>query len=204
MTSSSRSPSKVWLYLSGIVATLVTMAIVALCADMYITHKKMNDMDDMATSMNTVIEASGHYIRDHHDALADQRQKVRIVTISGQTLQDNGYLPAGFSLDNPWHQHFQLNVTHDPKTPSRLTAFVLTTGGKPVQPGEALFISNKIDQGGAIIMANEVFTVDEPDSQEIRLKDYDVSGQQGHLFAWVPDDGLTSGGKFPAAGDLKP
>lgn len=158
------------------------------------TSDKQNDMAHQAT---IVVWVGGHYIRDNYDALSVQVKDGRTVSISDQTLQDKGYLPAGFSLDNPWHQHYQLNITGDPEKPSRLTAFVLTTGGIPIAGGTSLpSIARKIAYGGYISFpADMAFAADS--SWYIFLNNYAVKGQEGHLFVWVPDYLLPGGEKCP-------
>ena len=148
--------------------------------------------DDMARQMLTLVQAGGHYIRANHDALLAQEKDSRPVTISDQTLQDKGYLPPGFSLENARHQHYRLNITGDPKKPSGLTAFVFTTDGTPIADSTIASIASQIPHGGYISFPGDI-AVSWDDSWHIFLSNYGVTGQPGHLLAWIPDDMLPGG-----------
>lgn len=148
--------------------------------------------DDMARQMLTLVQAGGHYIRANHDALLAQEKDGRPVTISDQTLQDKGYLPPGFSLENTRHQHYRLNITGDPKKPSGLIAFVFTTDGTPIDDSAIASIASQIPHGGYIGFPGDM-AVAADDSWHIFLSNYGVTGQPGHLLAWIPDDMLPGG-----------
>ena len=163
--------------------------------------------DDMAHQARVVVQAGGHYIRDNHDALLAQVKDGRTVMINTPKLQE--YLPADFVADNPWHQHYQLNIIGDPKKPSGLTAFVLTTGGQPIASGDPAHpftngvsdinrIARQIPHGGYISFPSDIATADD-DSWHIFLSDYGVKSPPGHLFVWVSDDLLPGGERRPDA-----
>lgn len=182
-------------YIPGAIICVIMVIVIQFAPD---------ERDDMAHQAIMVVQAGGHYIRDNHDTLVEQVKDGRAVTINTQTLQE--YLPAGFVADNPWHQHYQLNIIGDPRKHSGLTAFVLTTGGQPIASrdpaspfeGDINRIARQIPHGGYISFPSDIAVADDG-SWHIFLSDYGVKSTPGHLFVWVPDDMLPGGEVRPGA-----
>ncbi|WP_187181785.1 shufflon system plasmid conjugative transfer pilus tip adhesin PilV [Serratia marcescens] len=149
---------------------------------------------------SSLSQAGGHYIRDNQNALEAQIKNGERVTISGQTLLEKGYLPNGFSLDNPWHQHYQLMVMHNPKPPFQLMAFVLTTGGKNTTDDRDIARRIGLPVKAGFTRTPDDLVVATDNGWSISLKDYGISGQQAHLLAWVPACMLPDGEKLPKTG----
>lgn len=85
-----------------------------------------------ATHLSTVSEGARRYVKDNYDTLLNQVKGGGNVTVTGQTLRDKGYLPAGFSLTNNNGQTYILAVTRNPSQTDKLVAFVLTAGGQNI------------------------------------------------------------------------
>lgn len=49
-----------------------------------------------ATHLSTVSQGARRYVKDNYDAILNQVKGGGNVTLTGQTLRDKGYLPAGF------------------------------------------------------------------------------------------------------------
>lgn len=141
-----------------------------------------------ASHLSFVTQAGKRYVRDNRDTLLTQ-VAVGPVVITGATLRTQGYLPAGFSLTNDSGQTYQLAVAKDPGQAGQLVAFVLTTGGSEI-PFEGLrqIASDADGMGGYVWPANTAVGAD--GGWQAKLGDYGLSGQQGHLAAFLSADAL--------------
>ncbi|MGK2894526.1 shufflon system plasmid conjugative transfer pilus tip adhesin PilV [Klebsiella michiganensis] len=169
----------------------IVMAIVLIAAPLgymrYAEYMNERIWDVTASHMDTVTQAGRHYIRDNHDTLVNQVKNGKPVTVSVQTLLDQGYLPSGFSQTNFNSQTYQLNVVRDPKNTAQLAAFVLTTGGQPIEFKGLRYISQGISGMGGYLYPDNVANGADGGWQ-MKLSDYGLSGKSGHLADWLSAD----------------
>lgn len=192
MTSFSPSPINRGMTL---VSMAIVLAIVLLAAPLgfmrYADYMNERTWDVMATHLSTVSLAGQHYIRDNHDTLVSQVKGGTALSVTGQTLRDKGYLPAGFSLANFNTQTYLLRIACDPAHPDQLVAFVLTTGGQPVEYRGLRYIAQSITgMGGYVYPENIANGAD--GGWQIKLGDYGLTGQSGHLASYLSADILGS------------
>lgn len=175
---------------SAAISMGIVLAIVMIAAPLgfmrYSAYMEERSWDVMAMHMSTVSLAAQHYVRDNHDALATQANGGPVL-ISCQTLRDNGYLPSGFSLNNNEGQSYLLSIARDPKHTTQLVAFVLTTGGQPLAFRGLRYIAQGITGMGGYLWPDNVASGADGGWQ-MRLPDYGLSGQSGHLASYLSAD----------------
>lgn len=142
----------------------------------------------VAAHLSFVANAGKRYVRDNRTTLLSQVNNGPVV-ISGQTLRNLGYLPAGFSLTNDSGQFYQLAIAKDPGQAGQLVAFVLTTGGSDIPyKGLRQIASDTDGMGGYVWTANTAIGAD--GGWQARLSDYGLSAQQGRLATFLSADAL--------------
>lgn len=145
-----------------------------------------------ATHLSTVSQGARRYVKDNYDALLNQVKGGGNVTVTGQTLRDKGYLPAGFSLSNSNAQTYILAVTRNPAQTDKLVAFVLTAGGQDIAfKGQRYIAQNTTGLGGYIYPADVANGAG--GGWQVNLASMGLSGQSGHLAAYLTSDVLAGG-----------
>ncbi|MEG9795571.1 shufflon system plasmid conjugative transfer pilus tip adhesin PilV [Serratia marcescens] len=145
-----------------------------------------------ATHLSTVSEGARRYVKDNYDTLLNQVKGGGNVTVTGQTLRDKGYLPAGFSLTNNNGQTYILAVTRNPSQTDKLVAFVLTAGGQNITfKGQRYIAQNTSGLGGYIEPVNVANGAG--GGWQVNLTNMGLSGQSGHLAAYLTSDVLAGG-----------
>ncbi|MGO4746431.1 shufflon system plasmid conjugative transfer pilus tip adhesin PilV [Serratia sp. AXJ-M] len=145
-----------------------------------------------ATHLSTVSQGARRYVKDNYDALLNQVKGGGNVTVTGQTLRDKGYLPAGFSLTNNNAQTYILAVTRNPAQTDKLVAFVLTAGGQNIAfKGQRYIAQNTSGLGGYIEPVNVANGAG--GGWQVNLSSLGLSGQSGHLAAYLTSDVLAGG-----------
>ncbi|WP_235784850.1 shufflon system plasmid conjugative transfer pilus tip adhesin PilV [Serratia fonticola] len=145
-----------------------------------------------ATHLSTVSQGARRYVKDNYDTLLNQVKGRGNVTVTGQTLRDKGYLPPGFSLTNNNTQTYILAVTRNPTQTDKLVAFVLTAGGQDIAfKGQRYIAQNTSGLGGYIYPAN--IANGAGGGWQVNLSSLGLSGQSGHLVAYLTSDVLTGG-----------
>ncbi|EKS6645704.1 shufflon system plasmid conjugative transfer pilus tip adhesin PilV [Enterobacter hormaechei] len=190
MTSSAPSPVNGGMTLTS---TAMVMAIVLIAAPLgymrYAEYMNERTWDVMALHMDTFTRAARHYVRDHYASLVGQVSHGNPVTIGGQALRDQGYLPAGFSLTNFNTQRYQVSIARDPQKTSQLAAFVMTTGGQPIAFKGLRYIAQSLSGMGGYLYPDDIATGADGGWQ-LKLTDYSLRGQSGHLVDWLSADVL--------------
>jgi Tfp pilus assembly major pilin PilA len=145
-----------------------------------------------ATHLSTVSQGARRYVKDNYDTLLNQVKGGSNVTVTGQTLRDKGYLPAGFSLTNNNAQNYILAVTRNPAQTDKLVAFVLTAGGQNIAfKGQRYIAQNTSGLGGYIDPVNVANGAG--GGWQVNLASMGLSGQSGHLAAYLTSDVLAGG-----------
>lgn len=145
-----------------------------------------------ATHMSTVSQGARRYVKDNYDTLLNQVKGGGNVTVTGQTLRDKGYLPSGFSLTNNNTQTYILAVTRNPTQTDKLVAFVLTAGGQDIAfKGQRYIAQNTSGLGGYIYPVN--IANGAGGGWQVNLASMGLSGQSGHLAAYLTSDVLAGG-----------
>ncbi|WP_413479275.1 shufflon system plasmid conjugative transfer pilus tip adhesin PilV [Serratia proteamaculans] len=145
-----------------------------------------------ATHLSTVSQGARRYVKDNYDTLLNQVKGGGNVTVTGQTLRDKGYLPAGFSLTNNSAQTYILAVTRNPAQIDKLVAFVLTAGGQNIAfKGQRYIAQNTSGLGGYIEPVNVANGAG--GGWQVNLSSLGLSGQSGHLAAYLTSDVLAGG-----------
>ncbi|MGL5384695.1 MAG: shufflon system plasmid conjugative transfer pilus tip adhesin PilV [Serratia sp. (in: enterobacteria)] len=145
-----------------------------------------------ATHLSTVSQGARRYVKDNYDTLLNQVKGGGNVTVTGQTLRDKGYLPPGFSLTNNNTQTYILTVTRNSTQTDKLVAFVLTAGGQDIAfKGQRYIAQNTSGLGGYIYPAN--IANGAGGGWQVNLATMGLSGQSGHLAAYLTSDVLAGG-----------
>lgn len=145
-----------------------------------------------ATHLGTVNQGARLYIQDNYASLINQVKDGGNVTVTGQTLRDKGYLPAGFSLTNNSAQNYVLTVTRNPTQTDKLVAFVLTAGGQELPFKAQRYIAqNTSGLGGYLYPANVANGAS--GGWQVNLTSMGLSGQTGHLVTYLTSDALAGG-----------
>lgn len=141
-----------------------------------------------ATHLSTVSQGARRYIKDNYNDLLTQA-KTGTVTVTGQALRDTGYLPPGFSLTNNNGQNYVVAIALNPTPPDKLVAFVLTSGGQQITfKGQRYIAQNIAGLGGYIYPEN--IANGAGGGWEVNLTHFGLSGQNGHLAAYLSSDVL--------------
>jgi Bacterial shufflon protein, N-terminal constant region len=145
-----------------------------------------------ATHLGTVNQGARQYIQDNYDTLLNQVKGGGNVTVTGQSLRDKGYLPAGFALTNSSAQNYVLTVTRNPTQTDKLVAFVLTAGGSELPFKAQRYIAqNTSGLGGYLYPANMANGAS--GGWQVNLASMGLSGQTGHLVTYLTSDALAGG-----------
>ncbi|HDO7154532.1 TPA: shufflon system plasmid conjugative transfer pilus tip adhesin PilV [Klebsiella pneumoniae] len=174
----------------------IVLAIVLLAAPIgmqrYASFLEEQGWTVTATHLSTVNQAARKYVKDNYDTLLNQVKGGGNVTITGQTLRDKGYLPAGFALTNNSTQNYILAVTRNPTQTDKLVAFVLTAGGQEMTFKAQRYIAQSTTGlGGYIYPAN--IANGAGGGWQINLSSMGLSGQTGHLVTYLTSDVLAGG-----------
>ncbi len=177
---------------SALELTLV-IAVVATMTYLYMPQQKQatDNLQWAATAdqLRMVSDAAKRYIRDNETSLLQTVTAGHPLTVSGRTLQDSGYIPAGFALTNLSGQTWELGIALNPKQSGKLVAFVLSSGGKPLTFAGMRTVS--ADTGG---MAGYIDTANVATGAwggwEVDLRDYGLSAAPGHLAMYLTSDAL--------------
>lgn len=145
-----------------------------------------------ATHLSTVNQAARQYIKDNYDTLLNQVKGGSNVTVTGQTLRDKGYLPAGFSLANNGGQNYILAITRNPTQTNKLVAFVLTAGGQELAFKAQRYIAQNTSGLGGYIYPTNIAN-GASGGWQVNLASMELSGQTGHLVTYLTSDVLAGG-----------
>jgi hypothetical protein len=172
---------------AGIVLAIV-LYLAPGATDRYADWQQGKVWTNTASHLSFVAQAAKRYVRDNRDTLLTQVLAGPVI-VTGTTLSTLGYLPAGFSLTNDSGQTYQLAVAKDPGQTGQLVAFVLTTGGSEIPfKGLRQIAADTDGMGGYVWPANTAVGAD--GGWQAKLGDYGLSGQQGHLAAFLSADAL--------------
>lgn len=171
----------------------ITLVIVMLASILGLTRYKQH-MTEMewtveARRMEAVSAAAKSYIRDNRDTLINQVSGGTPATITGANLQASGYLPDGFTMTNIAAQTFVILVVRNPKATSKLVAFVLTQGGNAIEYRGLRYIAQAMNGAGGYIHTSNI-AEGAYGSWKINLATYGLSGQTGHLVAFLSSEVL--------------
>jgi len=175
-------------------AIVLTIVLIAAPVGMqrYASYLEEQDWTVTATHLSTANQAARQYIKDNYDTLLTQVKNGGNVTVTGQTLRDKGYLPAGFSLANNSTQNYILAITRNPSQTDKLVAFVLTAGGQELAFKAQRYIAqNTSGLGGYIYPAN--IANGASGGWQLNLASMGLSGQTGHLVTYLTSDVLAGG-----------
>ena len=175
-------------------AIVLTIVLIAAPVGMqrYASYLEEQDWTVTATHLSTANQAARQYIKDNYDTLLIQVKNGGNVTVTGQTLRDKGYLPAGFSLANNSTQNYILAITRNPSQTDKLVAFVLTAGGQELAFKAQRYIAqNTSGLGGYIYPAN--IANGASGGWQLNLASMGLSGQTGHLVTYLTSDVLAGG-----------
>lgn len=175
-------------------AIVLTIVLIAAPVGMqrYASYLEEQDWTVTATHLSTTNQAARQYIKDNYDTLLTQVKNGGNVTVTGQTLRDKGYLPAGFSLANNSTQNYILAITRNPSQTDKLVAFVLTAGGQNLPFKAQRYIAqNTSGLGGYIYPAN--IANGASGGWQLNLASMGLSGQAGHLVTYLTSDVLAGG-----------
>jgi Tfp pilus assembly major pilin PilA len=180
----------------SLVSVAVALGIVLIASPIGM-EKYSNYLDEQvwtvtATHLSTVNQGARQYVKDNYDTILTQVKGGGNVTVTGQTLRDKGYLPAGFSLTNNSGQSYLLAVTRNATQTDKLIAFVLTTGGQDMAFKAQRFIAqNTAGLGGYVYPANMANGAG--GGWQVNLSSMGLSGQSGHLATYLTSDVLAGG-----------
>ncbi|WP_167854275.1 shufflon system plasmid conjugative transfer pilus tip adhesin PilV [Escherichia sp. E1130] len=175
-------------------AIVLTIVLIAAPVGMqrYASYLEEQDWTVTATHLSTANQAARQYIKDNYDTLLTQVKNGGNVTVTGQSLRDKGYLPAGFSLANNSTQNYILAITRNPSQTDKLVAFVLTAGGQELAFKAQRYIAqNTSGLGGYIYPAN--IANGASGGWQLNLASMGLSGQTGHLVTYLTSDVLAGG-----------
>ncbi|WP_421105873.1 shufflon system plasmid conjugative transfer pilus tip adhesin PilV [Serratia marcescens] len=180
----------------ALVSMAIVLAIVLIAApiglERYSNYIEEQSWVVTATHLSTVSGGARRYVKDNYDTLLNQVKGGGNVTVTGQTLRDKGYLPAGFSLTNNNGQTYILAVTRNPSQTDKLVAFVLTAGGQNITfKGQRYIAQNTSGLGGYIDPVNVANGAG--GGWQVNLTNMGLSGQSGHLAAYLTSDVLAGG-----------
>jgi Tfp pilus assembly major pilin PilA len=180
----------------SLISMAIVLAIVLIAApiglERYSDYMEEQTWVVTATHLSTVSQGARRYVNDNYDTLLNQVKGGGNVTVTGQTLRDKGYLPPGFSLTNNNTQTYILAVTRNPTQTDKLVAFVLTAGGQDIAfKGQRYIAQNTSGLGGYIYPAN--IANGAGGGWQVNLSNLGLSGQSGHLVAYLTSDVLAGG-----------
>ncbi|NYA16316.1 shufflon system plasmid conjugative transfer pilus tip adhesin PilV [Serratia fonticola] len=180
----------------SLISMAIVLAIVLIAApiglERYSDYMEEQTWVVTATHLSTVSQGARRYVKDNYDTLLNQVKGGGNVTVTGQTLRDKGYLPPGFSLTNNNTQTYILAVTRNPTQTDKLVAFVLTAGGQDIAfKGQRYIAQNTSGLGGYIYPAN--IANGAGGGWQVNLSSLGLSGQSGHLVAYLTSDVLAGG-----------
>lgn len=180
----------------SLISVAIVLTIVLLAAPVGM-ERYANFIDEQswavtATHLGTVNQGARLYVQDNYDTLLNQVKGGGKVTVTGQTLRDKGYLPAGFALSNNSTQTYILAVTRNPTQTDKLVAFVLTSGGQALPFRAQRYIAqNTSGLGGYLYPANMANGAS--GGWQVNLASMGLSGQTGHLVTYLTSDALAGG-----------
>lgn len=180
----------------SLVSMAIVLGIVLIAApiglERYSNYLEEQTWNATATHLSTVSQGARRYIKDNYDTLLNQVKGGGNVTLTGQTLRDKGYLPSGFSLTNNNGQNYLAAVTRNPTQTDKLVAFVMTAGGQTIAFKGQRYIAQNISGLGGYIYPTDI-AVGAGGGWQVNLTTMGLSGQSGHLVAYLTSDVLAGG-----------
>lgn len=180
---------------ASILEVMLYVILVALLMAAYMPlEKKSTDTlrwNTTADQLTTVSDASKRYIQDNEETLLQTITAGHPQTVSAKTLQDSGYLPAGFGLTNLSDQDWTLAVALNPKQSGKLEAFVLSANGSALSFDGMRTVSASAGGMAGYIRTSNVAT-GAYGGWAVNLGDYGLSATPGHLAMYLTSDVLGS------------
>lgn len=175
-------------------AIVLTIVLIAAPVGMqrYASYLEEQDWTVTATHLSTANQAARQYIKDNYDTLLTQVKNGGNVTVTGQTLRDKGYLPAGFALVNNSTQNYILAITRNPSQTDKLVAFVLTAGGQELTFKAQRYIAQNTSGLGGYIYPTNIAN-GASGGWQLNLASMGLSGQSGRLVTYLTSDLLAGG-----------
>ncbi|EPM5457648.1 shufflon system plasmid conjugative transfer pilus tip adhesin PilV [Salmonella enterica] len=181
---------------ASILEVMLYVILVAMLMVAYMPlQKKSTDTlrwNTTADQLTTVSDASKRYIQDNEETLLQTITAGHPQTISAKTLQDSGYIPAGFGLTNLSDQDWTLAVALNPKQSGKLEAFVLSANGNAISFDGMRTVSASAGGMAGYIRSSNVAT-GAYGGWEVNLSDYGLSAAPGHLAMYLTSDVLGTG-----------
>ena len=179
-----------------LLSVAIALAIVMIAAPIGI-ERYANYLDQQVwvmtgTQLTTVEQASVEYIKDNYSTILNQVKGGGVVTVTGQTLLDKGFLPAGFAMKNNFGQNYILGITKNSKQNDKLMAFVLTSGGKEINFKGLRYISQSMPGLGGYVYP-ENMAKGAGGGWEVNLSSLGLSAQRGHIVSYLTSDALAGG-----------
>jgi Tfp pilus assembly protein PilE len=173
---------------------LMIVLVIIMLAAVYAYPRYTQYMQQMewgveANNMTTVGSAAKSYIRDNRDTLVSQVSGGTPVTVTAAKLQQEGYLPVGFSLQNTAAQTYLVAIARDPVFNQKLVAFVLTQGGQPFSYSALRYIALKIEGSGGYVWPDNI-AVGAVGGWEMNLTTFGLSAVAGRPLTWLSSDVL--------------
>lgn len=178
---------------ASILEVMLYVILVAMLMAAYMPlEKKSSDTlrwNTTADQLTTVSDASKRYIQDNEETLLQTVTAGHPQTVSAKTLQDSGYIPAGFGLTNLSDQDWTLAVALNPKQSGKLEAFVLSANGNAISFDGMRTVSASAGGMAGYIRSSNVAT-GAYGGWEVNLSDYGLSATPGHLAMYLTSDVL--------------
>ena len=178
---------------ASIMEVMLYVILVAMLMAAYMPlEKKSTDTlrwNTTADQLRTVSDASTRYIQDNEETLLQSVTAGHPQTVSAKTLQDSGYIPAGFGLTNLSDQEWGLAVALNPVQSGKLVAFVLSSGGEAI-PFDGMRTVTASAGGMAGYIRTSNVATGAYGNWEVNLGDYGLSATPGHLAMYLTSDVL--------------
>ncbi|CNI31753.1 MULTISPECIES: shufflon system plasmid conjugative transfer pilus tip adhesin PilV [Yersinia] len=173
---------------------LMIVLVIIMLAAIYAYPRYTQYMEEMewgveASNMTTVGSAAKSYIRDNRDTLVSQVTGGTPVTVTAAKLQQEGYLPIGFSLQNIAAQTYLVAIARDPTFNQKLVAFVLTEGGQTFSYKALRYIALKIEGSGGYVWTDNI-AVGAVGGWEKNLTTFGLAAESGRPLTWLSSDVL--------------
>lgn len=135
-----------WLSFEAMMAIVLIMTILPVAQTWYTRVQLDNRTEFAAQHLERVETALENYVKANWALLEGAATNTDAATVTLGDLTGGGFLPAGFSLENPYGQTYQLRVVEP--NPNTLVAVAVGTGGRPSATGTL--------EGSELSLATEV------------------------------------------------
>lgn len=153
----------------------------------YMDYLSLQYWHTTASHMNVVKQGAELYIKDNYPDIIKRLKSETLITVTGKTLQDAGYISPAFNVYNNEGHSYRLFLTTKGGEDKNLISVLITEGGLPFSYKGLRYIAQNLEGQGGYTEANNRASGAGGD-WHLNLGDFNISAEPGHLISYLSAD----------------